>query len=121
MGTETDSFFTVSQDQGYTLVEFRTESLMNPVELERVGRGLYRLVDVEHRHQVLLDFTGVKYLSSQAVGIILTMNKKLSQFQGGRLVLCGVGPQLLQLLKITRLDQVLKIVAARKDAPAVKA
>ena len=65
MGTETDSFFTVSQDQGYTLVEFRTESLMNPVELERVGRGLYRLVDVEHRHQVLLDFTGVKYLSSQ--------------------------------------------------------
>jgi anti-anti-sigma factor len=110
-----ETFFTVRQDKGYSVVEFQTESLMNPLELERVGQGLYRLVDEGHATRVLLDFTKVKYLSSQAVGIILTLNKKMSQFKGGALVLCGVGPQLLQLLKITRLDQILRIVNTQAE------
>ena len=63
----------------------------------------------------------MKYLSSQAVGIILTMNKKVAQFKAGALFLCGVGPQLLQLLKITRLDKVLKIAANQREAIAPKA
>lgn len=111
-----DPFFTVRQYHGHALVEFQTESLMNPLELERVGHGLYRLVDDEHHHHILLDFARVRYLSSQAVGIILTMNKKVAQFKDGSLVLCGVGAQLLQLLKITRLDKVLTIVPTLKDA-----
>src|SRR6476620_8008753 len=102
---EMESFFTVRKSKGYAIVEFQTESLMNPLELERIGQGLYRLVDEAGHHQVVLDFSAVKYLSSQAVGIILTMNKKAAQFPEGRLVLCGIGQQLLQLLKITRLDR----------------
>jgi anti-anti-sigma factor len=62
----------------------------------------------------------VKYLSSQAIGIILTLNKKLSGGSGGgdNLVLCGVGPQLMQLLKITRLDRILTIKDSQQDAVA---
>ncbi len=33
-------------------------------------------------------------------------------------MLCGVGPQLLQLLKITRLDRMLKVAATQEDAIA---
>ncbi|MDB5297988.1 MAG: hypothetical protein JWO31_3971, partial [Phycisphaerales bacterium] len=61
-------------------------------------------------------FDKVKYLSSQAVGIVLTLNKKLSQFPGSSLVLCGVGPQLMQLLKITRLDKILTIKPTQAEA-----
>ena len=118
---EMESFFTVRQSKGYALVEFRTDSLMNPLELERIGQGLYRLVDEAGHHRVVLDFSAVKYLSSQAVGIILTMNKKAAQFPEGRLVLCGIGQQLLQLLKITRLDRLLNIVASQKEIDAVPA
>ena len=60
----------------------------------------------------------MKYISSQAIGIILTLNKKLTGSSGGgpNLVLCGVGPQLMQLLKITRLDRILTIKADQKEA-----
>src|SRR3982751_6566823 len=112
---EMESFFKVRQSKAYAVVEFHTESLMNPLELERIGQGLYRLVDDAGHHQVVLDFSAVKYLSSQAVGIILTMNKKAAQFPEGRLVLCGIGQQLLQLLKITRLDRLLNIVSSQKE------
>ena len=111
-----DSFFTARQDSGYTVVEFQTDSLTHPLEIERIGHALYRLVEQDGKRSVLLDFTRVKYLSSQAIGIILTLNKKLSQFEDAAVVLCGVGTQLMQLLKITRLDQLLKIAPTQAEA-----
>lgn len=104
-----ETFFTQRQEQGYTVVNFTTESLMNPLELESIGQSLYQLVDTAKPQKLLLDFQKVKYLSSQAVGIILTLNKKISQTEGASITLCGVGPALLQLLKITRLDKILTI------------
>ncbi len=111
-------FYTLRQLGKHTIVEFQTPSLMNPLELERIGAGLFRLVDEEKRDRVVLDFTMVQYLSSQAIGIVLTLNKKLTGTSAGgpNLVLCGVGPQLMQLLKITRLDRILTIKPTQKEA-----
>jgi len=115
-----DDFYTVRQSGKHTVIEFQTPSLMNPQDLERVGSQLFRMVDEEKRTRVVLDFGKVKYLSSQAIGIILTLNKKLTGGAAGGegLVLCGVGPQLMQLLKITRLDRILMIKNSQQDATA---
>ena len=109
-----DDFYTVRQSGSHTVVEFQTASLMNPHDLERVGSALFRMVDEDQKRSLVLDFTRVKYLSSQAIGVILTLNKKLGS--GGSLVLCGVGPQLMQLLKITRLDRILAIKPTQREA-----
>ena len=111
-----DSYFNARQHGNFTVVEFRTDSLTNPLEIERIGHALYRLVEQDGKRSLLLDFAPVKYLSSQAIGIILTLNKKLSQFEDAEVVLCGVGAQLMQLLKITRLDQILKIEPSQAEA-----
>ena len=116
MESKEPTFFTQREDQGYAIIEFQTDSLMNPLELERIGQALYRVVDEGKKSRLLLDFSKVKYLSSQAVGIILTLNKKLSQFADSSMILCGVGPQLLQLLKITRLDKILQIKPTQEEA-----
>ncbi len=108
--------FTIQTIDKYCVVEFRTASLMDPLVLEDIGKSLYHLVDVEDRRMMVLDFERVQYLSSQAIGIILTLNKKLSALKHNSFVLCGVGPKLLELLKITRLDKVLKVVPTQKEA-----
>ena len=115
-----DSYYSVRHDGAKTVVEFRTESLMNPHDLERLNSSLMDLVDGEQRRHLILDFTPVKYLSSQAIGVVLALNKKVGHHEGGKLVLCGVGPQLLQLLKITRLNLVLKVTPTQKEALALK-
>jgi anti-anti-sigma factor len=115
-----DSYYSVRHEGPKTVVEFRTESLMNPLDLERMNASLMRLVDAEQRRQLILDFTPVKYLSSQAIGVVLALNKKVGQHEGGKLVLCGVGPQLMQLLKITRLNLVLKVTPTQMEALALK-
>ena len=98
------------------IVEFKQPSLMDPIVLEAAGKRLNDLVEQEDQRNVLLDFEPVQYLSSQAIGIVLTLKRKIDALGKGRLVLCGVGPKLAELLKITKLDKVLTIKATQKEA-----
>src|SRR3954468_24422937 len=111
--------FIVQPFDKYSVVEFKTASLMDPIILEEIGKELYRLVDDEDRRKLVLDFERVQYLSSQAIGIILTLNKKLGVLKNSKLVLCGVGPKLMELLKITRLDRILTVKPTQEDAVKV--
>ena len=111
--------FTVQPIDKFTVVEFKTASLMDTQILEEIGQELYRLVDEEDRRRLVLDFEKVQYLSSQAIGIVLNLNKKLSALKGSKFVLCGVGPKLLELLKITRLDRILTVKPTQKEAVKV--
>jgi anti-sigma B factor antagonist len=108
--------FLVSRVEHWTVVEFRTASLMDPIVLESTGQALYQLIDEQDHRLIILDFARVQYISSQAIGIVLTMNKKLGQLNRSRLVLCGVGDKLMQLIKITRLDRLLTIKPSQHEA-----
>jgi anti-sigma B factor antagonist len=110
--------FTVQAIDKATVVEFRTASLMDPLDLQNIADNLYELVDKQDKRQIVLDFEKVQYLSSQAIGIVLNMNKKLGALKNSKLVLCGVGPRLMELVKITRLDRVLTIKPTQKEAVA---
>ncbi len=99
-----------------TTVEFRAASLMDAVQLEEIGKGLYQLVDEKKRLWLVLDFTQVQFISSQAIGILMGLQKKLETLGDGKLVLCGVGPRLRELLKITKLDRLLTIKKTQSDA-----
>ena len=112
----TPGAFTVQQIEKYTVIEFANPSLIDPVELEKISQSLYRLIDEEDKRKIILDFERVQFLSSQAIGIILTMNKKLMPLKNSKLVLCGVGPKLMELLKITRLDRLLTIKPTQREA-----
>lgn len=115
-----DDLYTVRQYEKHTLVVFRTPSMMNPADNERVRAGLLRLVDEEKRTHLVLDFGRVQFISSTVIGVLLTLNKRLAAAPPGTagLALCGVGPRLLDLLKISKLDRLLTIKPTRKEALA---
>ena len=107
----------VVQDiESWCVVEFKTASLMDTMELARIADVIYPLVEVQGKRHIILDFHSVQYLSSQAIGILLTLNGKLRAHPPSKLVLCGVTPKLMELLKITRLDRVLTIKANQREA-----
>lgn len=110
------SQFITQQYGEYTIVEFTTASLMDRIDLEQLGQDLYRLIDEEDRRKIVLDFERVQYLSSQAIGILLNMHKKLAALKKSKLVLCGVGPRLMELLKITRLDLLFTVKPTQQEA-----
>ncbi|MCC7349370.1 MAG: STAS domain-containing protein [Phycisphaerales bacterium] len=109
-----NSAYILQQIGKYTVVEFRIASLMDPSQLQQIGEELYPLVDQQDKRLIVLDFEAVQYLSSQAIGIVLTLHKKLAAI-GGKLILCGVGARLMELLRITRLDRLLTIKPTQND------
>ncbi len=113
---DADVPFLINVVEKWTVIEFTTPSLMDPIVLERTGQALYRLIDAEDRRLIILDFSRVQYISSQAIGIVLTMNKKLTTLKRSKFVLCGVGDKLMQLIKITRLDRLLTIKPTQEEA-----
>jgi anti-sigma B factor antagonist len=108
--------FTVQQVDGFTIVELQTPSLLDPVLLTKLGEKFYRLVDEEDHRLLVLDFERVQYMSSQAIGIVITLHKKLAALPHAKLILCGVGEKLAELIKITRLDRILTIKPSQKEA-----
>jgi anti-sigma B factor antagonist len=116
IGKRLMSQFNVQQISDSTIVEFTSPSLMDPIELEQIAQQLYKLVDEQDKRRIILDFEKVQYLSSQAIGILLAMQKKLSALKKSNLILCGVGARLMELLRITRLDKVLTIKPSQKEA-----
>jgi anti-sigma B factor antagonist len=116
----TNAHFTTQTIDKWLVIEFRTPSLMDPVQLDQIAQQLYRLVDAEDRRKIIMDFEKVQYLSSQAIGIVMNMNKKIMALKG-KLILCGVGGKLMELVKITRLDKVLMIKPTQAEAVRVVA
>jgi anti-sigma B factor antagonist len=72
-------------------------------------------VDEEGWRKILLNFGNVEYLSSAALGKLITLNKKLGQ-AGGKLILCNIDPQIHEVFEITKLDKFFKIMKEEQAA-----
>jgi len=59
--------------------------------------------------RVLLDFSSVRFVDSSGLSVIITLFKKLRAI-GGVLILCGLNHQPFELLKMTQLHRIIKIV-----------
>lgn len=99
-----------------TIVEFQIPSLMDPPKLELIGVQLTALVDDMDRRLLILDFSRVQFLSSQAIGIVITLHRKLTALPHSKLILCGVNSKLAELLRITRLDRILTVKPTQTEA-----
>lgn len=111
--------FIFNKVEKWTVIEFRTPNLMDPPVLDSIQSDLVKLVEVEDRRHIVLDFEKVQYVSSQAIGIVIHMHKKLSSLPHSKLVLCSVPAKIMELLKILRLDKLLKIVPSQREAVLV--
>ena len=71
----------------------------------------------EDRRDVLLDFSGVAWISSTGVGLILTAFHLLRD-NGGRLKICCLQRRVLSILYVTRLHIVCEVHTTRRKALA---
>jgi anti-sigma B factor antagonist len=63
---------------------------------------------------MLLDLNGVDFLDSQGIASIVAARRKVGS-RGGELVLACSQPHLLKLLRISRLDTVLRVVGSVEE------
>ncbi len=110
-----DSRLDLEDIGGVTVARFLDRKILDEANIEAVGRELFALVDVDGRKEIILDFDLVEYLSSAALGKLITMHKKVAAAKG-RLVLCNIHKDILEVFQLTRLDQVLTLCKTLDDA-----
>lgn len=91
-----------------TVVNFTDRKILDEPNIQMIGEQLFSLVDESGRKKILLNFGNVEYLSSAALGKLITLNKKL-QAVGGRLILCNIDKQIYEVFEITKLNKLFTI------------
>jgi anti-sigma B factor antagonist len=102
---------------GVTVVSFTESAILDSQSIEAVGKELARLPDVLHKQKLIVDFSDVKFLSSQAIGVLLDLHQRVQAIKG-TLLLCGVRKEIMKVFHITNLDRIFKFFP--DDASALK-
>jgi anti-sigma B factor antagonist len=97
-----------------TVVHFTDKKILDEQNIQIIGEQLFSLVDELDRKRLLLNFGNVEYLSSAALGKLITLNKKVNAVNG-KLVLCNIDPQIYEVFEITKLNRLFNI---QKDEQA---
>jgi anti-anti-sigma factor len=79
-----------------------------------VGQQFHRLLEEGHT-RLVVNFGGVRYLSSEVLGILAGLQREVEQTRG-RIQLCGLDPLLRDMVRITHLDRVFDICGDEAEA-----
>ena len=100
-----------------TIVNFQDVSILDTSQIEQIGTELYDYVDNRGRKRLVLDFSNVQFLSSSALGMLITLHKKAVAAKGS-LVMCGMRKELMKVFEITNLTKVFTFKTDEKEALA---
>jgi anti-sigma B factor antagonist len=109
-----DSLYLTRQIDGVLVVQLNQSHILDAVTIERMTTGLKELIDSAIEERFLFDFDKVTYLSSNALGMLIGLNRRVIQ-RKGHVKLSGINNDVMEIFRITKLDTVFDIY---KDAPS---
>ena len=98
-----------------TVANFRDQKILDDLIIQQVADELYRLVDAQQCENLLLNFSGVAFLSSSVLGKLISLNKRIKPL-GGKLKFCEMHPKVYEIFTITGLHRLFDIKDDETDA-----
>ncbi len=100
---------------GLIVVRFGEHRILDDLTVKKFGEELFHVADRPDCQNLLLNFIGVVGLSSAMLGIMLMLRKKMGQ-KPGKLKLCQVGPEIMDIFHSTKLGQLFEILDNEQQA-----
>ena len=105
----------ITTEANVTIVVFKSTSMTDVDGIAAAAAKVKAFVRKHHPRTVIFDFGGVRFFSSQVLGLLLDIRQNM-ETHGGEAVISGINPQLHRVFKITNLDKVFRFFANRRDA-----
>lgn len=102
------SHLRIKRAEDVSVVEFADRKILEELSIQEIGEELHQVVESEPGIKLLLNFKNVDHLSSAALGMLITLNKRVRE-QSGDLKLSDINRQIFEVFKITRLNRVFDI------------
>jgi anti-sigma B factor antagonist len=107
----------VSDVGDVTVVKFVDRKILDEANIQELGQELFQLVEDDGRKSLLLNFSSVEFLSSAALGKLITLDRKVKA-HSGKLKLSNIRPEIYEVFAITKLNKLFDIKDDEADALA---
>ena len=97
------------------VVALMTPSLTDVEQIGGAAEGICAFIGDNHPKKVVFDFSHVRFFSSQVLGLLLDIRKKLSLF-GAEVVISAINPELHRVFRVTNLDQIFRFFPDNETA-----
>jgi anti-anti-sigma factor len=97
--------FDISREGDVAIAHFTSPCICDTEEITNASACLRHYIEMDRPSSLVFDFAGVKFFSSQVLGLLLEGRARL-QPHAGRVAVCGLNPQLERVFRITNLDQI---------------
>jgi anti-sigma B factor antagonist len=84
------------------------KDVFQPKDVQELSDELHRLVEEEGRTKLLLNLSGVQYLSSSMLVKLINLNRRIEQAQG-QLMFCCLSPAMRDTFRVSKLDHLFEI------------
>lgn len=99
------------------VVQIQPSRLTDESNLDGIREQILAIDAEKAGADILLDLSPVEFLSSAALGMLGMIHRKVWAAKG-RLKLCGIRPEVLQVFKVTKLDSLFDIHDGRESGLA---
>ena len=99
----------------FAFVSFLVPSISGACDFDVIGESLQRFIVDNKPNKVIVDFAGVKFFSSQVLGLLVDIWRRLKEYDG-HVVICGIIPELSRVFRITNLDKLFEFYPDKQSA-----
>jgi anti-anti-sigma factor len=111
-------FFRVHTIDSAQVIELFLPDTIDPLEFDRLNDAIQTLLDTNSDGPAgrwVLDLGPVTYMGSAMLGLLVNMRHRIKK-AGGRLVLCGLSPRLMEIFRTCCMERLFTITRARAEA-----
>jgi len=110
-------FLETDREGDVSVARFTVSRIVDGPELDAIRNELVEVVIAAEPPKILIDFSGVALISSAAITLLRDLHRAVSSRQG-QLRLCGVCPDIVAVLRFTRIDTLFALFSDRQAAVA---
>ena len=105
----------ITKEDNVAIVTFKAACISDVEVIAAASNQIKEFVGQHHPNKLIFDFEGVKFFSSQVLGLLLDIRAKLVTYNG-EVIISAINPQLHRVFKITNLDKVFRFFPDRESA-----
>ena len=97
------------------IVAFKAASISNADQITAASGQIKGFIEDNEPEVLIFDFCGVRFFSSQVLGLLLEVRAKLQSYNG-EVLISAINPQLHRVFRITNLDKIFSFFPDKESA-----
>jgi anti-sigma B factor antagonist len=102
-------------NEGVLVVSFTDAKILDEAKIAQIGKELMELVAMADQGKMVVDFSGISFMSSAMIGKLVLLHKRCKSAEI-KMKVCQISDNVMEVFKITRLHKVFDIQKDREKA-----